>query len=205
MPDVTDPLGTLTDAVDALVAADPMRFADRESIKALYRQLSRAEAAVTRASAAFDARRDWEADRSRSAAGWLAATTHVPKALAQRRVRLGRDLRLMDVVERAWFHGDIGEAQVNLLSRARTPARAETFARDEELLVSHASTLRYGEFCRALAYWCYRADPDGSESEADDDFAARELYLSDGFRGRKEMKATFDPIGALRVELGSRR
>jgi len=45
---------------------------------------------TTRASACFDASRDWEADRARSAAGWIAATTHVPKAMAQRRVRLGR-------------------------------------------------------------------------------------------------------------------
>ena len=93
---------------------------------------------------------------------------------------------------------------MNLLARARTPKRAEIFTRDEELLVSHASTLTYGHFCRALAYWCYRADPDGSEAEAGDDFNARELYLSDGFRGRKELKGTLDPIGGSIVgdELG---
>ena len=185
MPEVSDPLGTLTQAVDALVAANPSLLADRDSIKTLYRQLSRVEAATTRASAAFDARRDWEGDGARSAAGWLAATTHVPKALAQRRVRLGRDLRVMDVIEQAWLAGDIAEPQVNLLCRARTPGRAETFARDEELLVSHATDLTYGQFTRALAYWCYRADPDGSEHEAEDDVAARELYLSDGFRAAR--------------------
>jgi len=195
MPEVTDPLGALKEAVDALVAEDPARFSDRESIKDLYRQLSRVEAVTARASGAFDAGRDWEGDRARSAAGWLAGATHIPKAQAQRRVRLGRDLRLMDVVEQAWVAGEIGEAQVNLLARARTPKRAEIFTRDEELLVSHASTLTYGHFCRALAYWCYRADPDGSEAEADDDFNARELYLSDGFRGRKELKGTLEPIG----------
>src|SRR5436305_3986011 len=195
MPDVRDPLGTLKAAVDELIAADPARFSDRESIKDLYRQLSRMEAAVARASAAFDAGREWEADRARSAAAWLAAATNVPKAQARRRVRLGRAMRLMDLVEGAWLSGDIGEAQVNLLAGARSPKRAEIFARDEELLVSHASSLTYGQFCRALAYWCYRADPDGSEDEARDDFNERELYLSDGFRGRKEMKGTFDPIG----------
>jgi hypothetical protein len=185
MPEVSDPLGSLKAALDALCAEDPTRVCDRESIKDLYRQLARLEAVATNATAAFDASHGWEGDRARSAAGWLAATTHVPKALAQRRVRLGRDLRVMDVVEQAWLAGDIAEPQVNLLCRARTPGRAETFARDEELLVSHAKDLTYGQFTRALAYWCYRADPDGSEHEAEDDFAARELYLSDGFRAAR--------------------
>src|SRR5947209_8364141 len=140
MPEMTDPLGVLTEVVDALCATEPERLADRESITAAYRQLARLEAIVTRASGAFDARRDWEADRARSGAGWIAAATHVPKAMAHRRVRLGRQLRPMDLVEKAWLDGDIGEAQVNLLARARTPKRAETFIRDEELLVSQART-----------------------------------------------------------------
>ena len=195
MPEVTDPLGVLRVALDALCAEDPARLADRESIKDLYRQLSRAEAVVARASAAFDAGREWDEDRARSAAGWLAASTHVPKTLARRRVSLGRELRQMDVVEKAWLSGEVGEAQVNLLARARTPRRAETFTRDEELLVSQAATLRYGHFCRALAYWCYRADPDGSEDEAADDFKARQLHLSEGFRGTKILNGTLEPIG----------
>lgn len=195
MPEVTDPLGMLKAAVDAVCAADPARFGDRESITDLYGQLSRLECATTRASAAFDAHRDWEADGARSAAAWLARKTHVPGAAARRRVWLGRELRTMDVVERAWLSGEVGEAQAGLLARARTPKRAETFARDEELLVSQACTLTYGHFCRALAYWCYRADPEGSEAEAADDVEARELYLSDGWRGRKELKGTLDPIG----------
>jgi hypothetical protein len=199
MPDVTDPLGTLTDAVDALVAADPMRFADRESIKTLYRQFARVEAALTRATGAFDAGRDWDGDRARSAAGWISAVTHVPKVLAQRRVWLGRELRTMDLVERAWLAGELGEPQAHLLARARTPRRAETFGRDEELLVSQASTLRYGDFRRALEYWCYRADPDGSEAEADDDYQARELHVSDGLRGTKLLNGSLDPIGGAIV------
>ena len=49
MPEVTDPLGALKEAVDALVAEDPARLSDRESIKDLYRQLSRVEAVTARA------------------------------------------------------------------------------------------------------------------------------------------------------------
>ena len=199
MPEVTDPLGMLKTAIDAVCAADPACFSDRESIADLYRQFSRLECAVTRATAAFDAHRDWEEDRARSASGWLSTKTHVPKALARRRVLLGRQLRLMDLVEKAWLAGDIGWAQADLLARARTPGRAETFVRDEELLVSQATELRYRNFQRALDYWCYRASPDESEHEADDDYKARELHLSDGMRGTKLLGGTLDPIGGAIV------
>jgi len=200
MPEVTDPLGVLTAAVDALCATDPECLSDRESIKALFHQVARMEAVTTRASAAFDASRDWETDRARSAAAWIAGATHCPKAMAHRRVRLGRQLRLMDVVEKAWLDGDIGEPQVNLLARARTPKRAETFTRDEELLVSHAKRLKYGHFCRALAYWCYRADPDGTEAEADEVFRSRRFHLSDGMAGTKLADGVFEPIGGAIVD-----
>src|SRR3954447_21639494 len=200
MSDVADPLGNLMTAVDALCADDPAHLSDLATITALCRQLARMEAVTTRASAAFDAGRDWEADRARSAASWIATKTHVPKAQARRRVYLGRELRLMDVVEKAWLDGDISEAQVNQLARARTPKRAETFARDEELLVSHARTLRYGHFCRALAYWCYRADPDGSEAEAEEVYNSRRFHLSDGLSGTKITEGVFEPIGGAILE-----
>jgi hypothetical protein len=204
MPEVTDPLGSLRAAVDALCAEDPAVLSDPESIKDLHRLLARVEAAATRATAAFDASRAWEDDNARSAASWLAIATHIPKAAARRRVRLGRALRQMELVEDAWLSGDISDAQVGLLARARTSRRAETFARDEALLVSHATSLRFGQFERALAYWCYRADPEGTESEAQDDYDARELHLSDGLRGTKLLNGSFDPIGGdiLAGELG---
>jgi hypothetical protein len=200
MPEVTDPLGMLKAALDALCATDPARLGNREAIAELYRQLARAEAVVTRASAAFDARRDWEGDGARSAAAWISTKTHVPKTLARRRVYLGRELRLMDVVEKAWLCGDIGDAQANQLARARTTRRAETFARDEELLVSQGSRLSYGYFARALAYWCYRADPDGSETGAEEVYDARRFHLSDGMSSTKLADGVFDPIGGAIFE-----
>jgi len=200
MADLTGPLGALTEALDALCAEDPARLCDREAIKALHRQLARLEAATTRASAAFDAGRAWEDDKARSSGSWVAMACHLPTSAARRRVRLGRDLRLMDVVERAWLAGDIGEAQVGLLARARSSRRAETFARDEELLVGYAASMRFGSFARALSYWCYRADPDGSESEADDDYKARRFRISSGFGGTKLLDGVLDPIGGTIVE-----
>src|SRR5207302_10037148 len=102
-------------------------MADGETIVALHRQLARLEAVATRATAAFDAGRSWEADGARSAAAWIGIRCHVPTSAARRRVRLGRELRHMPAVEAAWARGDIGEAHASLLSRARTPKRAEAF------------------------------------------------------------------------------
>src|SRR5947209_170914 len=112
MTGLEGPLGALSEALDALCAEDPQRLCDREAIKALHRELARLEAATTRAAAAFDAGRAWEVDRARSAASWIAMACHLPTGVARRRVRLGRELRLMDVVEKAWLAGDIAEAQV---------------------------------------------------------------------------------------------
>jgi hypothetical protein len=199
MAGLEGPLGALKTAIDALCAEDPASLADREAIKALHRQLARLEATTTRASAAFDAGRAWEDDRARSSASWIAMACHLPTSAARRRVRLGRELRLMDLVEKSWLAGEIGEAQVSLLARACAPRRAETFARDEEVLVGHARSLRFGQFARALAYWCYRADPDGSEAEADEQYKSRRLHLSSGFGGTQLLDGVLDPIGGAIV------
>src|SRR5438105_5491135 len=144
MAGLEGPLEALSEALDAVCAEDPARLADPEAIVALHRQLARLEAATTRASAAFDAGGVWEPDRARSAAAWIAMACHLPTSAARRRVRLGRELRLMDVVEKAWLSGEVGEAQVALLARARTPRRAQTFARDEQMLIAQARSLRFG-------------------------------------------------------------
>jgi hypothetical protein len=40
--------------------------------------------------------------------------------------------------EAAWLAGKLNDAHVGPLAAARTPATAECFARDEEMLVGHA-------------------------------------------------------------------
>jgi hypothetical protein len=199
MPSLTDMRTQLEAAVDALCAVDPASLGDGETVTFLHRQLARVDAVTTRATAAFDASRTWEGDGARSAAGWIATRCHLPTAAARRRVRLGRELRHMPAVEAAWMSGDISEAHVGLLARARTPGRAEAFAQHEDMLVGYARTLRFGAFARALAYWCYLADPDGSEVEADDDHKARRFHLSQSFRGTFAAEGVFDPIGGAIV------
>jgi len=188
----------LVAAVDRLVEVDPAVLADSETVVDLHRQLERMLAVNTRATAAFDASGAWQPDGARTAAAWLATRCRLPMTTAQRRVRLGRALRHLPLTEKAWLGGDIGEAQVGVLARARTEGTTEALAADEELLVGEATRLRYACFARVVAYWGLRADPDGAESSAEAQRQGRRLHLSHSFEGMWFLDGILDPIkGAI--------
>lgn len=191
---VVDVTGALVGVIDELARLDPLRLADGETIEALHRQLERLGAVTTRAVAGFDAGRSWEDSGARTASAWVSWRCHIPLASARRRVQLGRALRHMPSVEAAWVAGDIGEAHVGLLADARTPATADYFERDEAMLVGQAGDLRYHHFVRSLAYWCQRADPDGTEKSAKAQHEDRSLRLSATFGGSWVLNGLFDPI-----------
>ncbi len=196
LDDVTD---ALVGVIDELARLDPLRLADGETIEALHRQLERLGAVTTRAVAGFDAGRSWEDDGARTASSWVSWRCHVPLASARRRVQLGRALRHMPAVDAAWLAGDIGIAHVGVLASARTPATAEYFERDEAMLVGQAGDLRYHHFVRTLAYWCQRADPDGTEKSAQARHEERSLRLSATFGGSWALNGLFDPINGTIV------
>ncbi|MDQ6798137.1 MAG: HNH endonuclease [Actinomycetota bacterium] len=202
---VLDATHDLTTAVDAVCALDPAHLADTETIQALHRQFERLNAATARATAAFDAGGAWQADGSRTAAAWLAYRCNQPVASSRRRVQLGRALRHMPAVERAWLAGDVSEAHVGLFASVRTPGTETCFERDEVLLVEQARQLRYRHFARCLAYWAQLADPDGTESSAERQHAARRLHLSQGFGGSWALDGLFDPIDGSIVAAALKR
>jgi len=106
----------------------------------------------------------------------------------------------MPEAEKAWLAGDVGVAQVTRLAHVRTPATAEPFERDEDLLVGHARTLRYRHLVRVLAYWGQLADPDGVEDRAEAHHAARRLHLSESFGGTWILDGVLDPIAGTIVD-----
>ena len=198
-------LAELTGAIDAVCEAETARLADRESIQVLHRQLERLNAATTRATAAFEAGGTWEADGARSAAAWLATRVRTALPAARRRLRLGRALRHMPHAEAAWLAGEIDANHVAALAEARPPVSSECFERDEAMLVDQAARLSHRHFSRALAYWCQRADPDGTEDRASGEFNARRLHLSQSFGGGWVLDASLDPIGGAVLEGALRR
>ncbi len=199
------PTEALASVIDTLCAVDPAQLADPASVQALHRQLERLGAVTTRADAAFDAGRHWEADGARSAANWLAVRCRLPVGGARKRVQLGRALRQMPAVEAAWLAGELGEPHVVALSAARTAGAAAAFERDEAMLVGQAGELRYSHFVRCLAYWAQLADPDGAEDDAEARHGARRVHLSRTFGGSWALDGVLDPIGGAILDKVLRR
>jgi hypothetical protein len=172
-------LGSLSAAVDELASVDAGALGDGELGELLVRLRGlqeRLDHEAARLTGAWDARKAWAADRARSGASWLAFRARMPHAAAKRQIALGRCLRDMPEADAAWATGEIGGPHVAALSRARTPATADVYARDEAVLVDKARTLRFDDFARVVAYWTQGADPDGVEDDARDVRAQRRLF-----------------------------
>lgn len=181
---------------------------DAETVVELHRLRDRIEAITARAAAAFDRAGAWADDGALTASAWLATLTRHPRSQCRRRLRLGRELATMPVVERAWLAGAISEAHVGALARARTPASAEAFAADEAELVAEAQRLRFSAFGRRLAYWRHRADAEGVNDEAERQHQGRRLHLSRSFEDTWFLDGVLDPVsGATRraVEVRDRQ
>jgi hypothetical protein len=99
----------------------------------------------------------------------------------------------------AFAAGEISEAHVRRLSPLAEGRTAECFTRDEALLVDQAKTLRWVDFCRALAYWEQLADPDGPEDKARDDDKARRVHLSTGLGGTGILDGRLTPVARVTV------
>jgi hypothetical protein len=187
-------LKELQEAVDKLCGTDPQTLADTDAMAALHRCLNRMEAAVTRATGAFDASGAWAATGSRGAAMWLSVNAGVPSPVARRRVRLARALRQLPVAEAAWLGGEVHEAHLAVLERASNPRTEDAMTRDEEVLVGHAQRLSFGMFCKVMDYWRQHADPDGTEADAEAEHQARRVDLSKTFRGSWVLDGQLDPV-----------
>ncbi|HXW31513.1 MAG TPA: DUF222 domain-containing protein [Acidimicrobiales bacterium] len=188
-------LQAVAEAVDALVACDPRRFSDAESILELQRQLNRLEAFTAEASACFETSGDWAADGAKSAAAWLATRTRLPKRTVRRHLRLGATARRLPATEAAWLSGEIGEAHVAAISSFHHGPLAEVLERDEGLLVDNARRMRFSAFDKTLRYWAQCADPRVAEADFESLKERREVYLSSSFEGRFLGKITLDPSG----------
>jgi hypothetical protein len=195
-------LGSLSAAVDELASVDAAALSDGELGELLVRLRGlqeRLDHEAARLTGAWDARKAWAADRARSGASWLAFRARMPHAAAKRQIALGRCLRDMPEADAAWATGEIGGSHVAALSRARTPATADVYARDEAVLVDKARTLRFDDFARVVAYWTQGADPDGVEDDARDVRAQRRLHLSRTFGGAWVGELLLDSIAGTIV------
>ena len=195
-------LESLGAAIDELAGVDAATLSDGELgevLVALRRLENRLDHEATRLTGAWDARKAWAADRARTGASWLAHRTHMPHATARRRVRLARCVRDTPGADVAWAAGDIESAHLSVLSAARTPRAAETYRRDEAMLVDKARAFRFDDFARVVAYWTQHADPDGAELDARDVHDRRHVHLSRTFGGAWVGDVFVDPVAGTIV------
>src|ERR1700678_491304 len=171
-------LEALSQEIDHLMELDASALSDGASIEFLERQLARLQSLVTTVVADFDTWGEWATDGARTPAAWLSTECKLSGAEARRQVRRGRRLRHLPVTSGAWSRGDITSAQVDVLVGLAREVTEEALARDEELLVGEACTLRPDQFVRVAAYWEQLADPDGVEVEGQAQVDHRAVYLA---------------------------
>jgi hypothetical protein len=198
----------LTAAIDDLLDLDGDTLADTELAEAvveLHRQQARLAAAVSRITAAADARRVWADDGSRSCGAWVAHRCRLPIGQARAEAWLGRQLRTMPATADALAAGDISVRHAMALASLAGSRTAEHFVRDGALLVDHARTMSWADFVRAIEYWRQHADPDGVERDTDHDDALRRVHLSRGMRGTGILDGMLTPLGYATVDEALRR
>ena len=182
------------EALEALVASGAANYGDGASIEELHHQLSRFEAFVTEATAAFEAGEEWAADGAKTASAWIATRCRLPRSAARRRVRLGRALRHLPDVAEAWREGSIGPDAAQAIAAARRHRTESSMARDEAMLVAQAAEMGFEDFYRALSYWKQLADPDGADAAEEDRKNARTVFLEASFTGMWLGQMTLDPV-----------
>ena len=163
-----------------------------EAVLVLQRLRGALEAAEARLLSRWDADRVWQADGARTGAAWLAHRQRLPIQAAWQRIRHARALRTLPAVAEVWAVGEIDRTHVTTLLGARTPRTREAFERDHKVLLDAARTVGFVDFKRTCDRWEAIVDPDGAE--ADTDRAAREVHLSQSYRGMWFGRMTLDPV-----------
>jgi hypothetical protein len=189
-----EPLRALAAAIDELTALDPAVLAEGDTVLGLLGQLSRLEHVAAVQAAAFDTSPEWVDDGAQNSTSWITKKRRCPRREARRRLRLGQAIRDMPLADQAWAAGSVDQAHVELLAKARRPAVAELFARDEKLLVGFAGSMSFCDFEKAVAYWQQCADPDDAEAAAQSQRDRREVHLSATYEGMWYGQVTLDPV-----------
>ncbi len=190
VPEVAD----LAHAVDVVQKVDSSLLGDEaltEAITELHRLQARIASAEAELVGAWDARRVWAGDGSKSGGAALAHRCMLPRAVAHGKVRLARRLRSMPLTAAALAAGEISVDHARALSRLNRPDTAAASADGEANLVDAAKNLSFAEFHRCVSYWDAAAAPDRTEDHAD----RRRFHASETFDDMVIGDFVLDPIG----------
>ena len=207
-----DGVEQLRAAVDALAAADIVGVSPRAEIIAIWRDLTRLEAQLTRRVAELDTSVEWAVGGSRSAAGWLVANLRLATGDAHHRVKVARQTAQMPITNAEWQAGRITSRHVDALTKVRHAADADTeFAAFEQYLVEVARKGRPEDVANAGQQWRDALDDhldrDGADpaKNRDAEHERRRAHFSRTLNGIGILDGRFDTEGAEIIETALRR
>lgn len=191
-----DVVDRLRSVVDVLVGLDDGALADAGVLVALSRELARVEVVVCRQSAAFGVSRVWSDAGVQNPAAWITSVCRVQRVVARRRVRVGKALAVMQLVDASAAAGRITVEHVEVLSRARdrSKATAHAFGRDQAVLVSWAESSAFHQFVQRVDEWVRVVDAEGAEEAAERVREGRRLHASRSVGGVWFVDAMLDPV-----------
>jgi hypothetical protein len=188
----------LAAAVAALDAVDPTELVDEELhdlVVALQAEESRFAAMRARVLAAWDARRLWADDGSKSATARLARECDASIMTARAELKRARKLRTMPATAAALAEGKLSVDKADLLALVNQPEVAHLFARDEQFLVEEIKPLRFPDAVRAAKYWLQIAEDEVAKLPSSCRHDGRYLTAVRGIFGTVDVRGTLDAIG----------
>jgi uncharacterized protein DUF222/HNH endonuclease len=194
------PVTELNQAIDGLLAVDTTTLSDDElgaALVELRHQRARLAAAEAGLSRAFELRRSWADDGSRSAGAWLKHQANTSKTDANVQFSFARRLARMPLVREALAAGEIDRSRAEILGRlvdSPHEAIAAAFTDSEDLLVGFAKDLEHRAFRAAVDYWCQRVDPDGTDADGEAQHRKRRVHMSQLLDGSWKIDGLLDPI-----------
>ena len=193
----------LDTALGDLLDVDPDALTDdelHELVVAVQRQSHRLAALRAKLISAWDGRKVWADDGSRTAAHRLCREASMAVGSAKVEVCRARRLRSMPHTAAALASGALSPDHVDLLARANHGARSALFADHEATLVEQCQLLRFPEACRMVDYWRQCADAEGTEDEAARLHAGRHASVATTIDGVVDVRAVLDPVGGAAVK-----
>jgi hypothetical protein len=152
-------------------------------------------AVEAKAISAWESRKVWADDGSRSPGHRLARSTGLSVTDAKHLVHRARWLRSMPLCMRAFLDGELASSRVELLVMANQHELAAHYSRDEALLLMTAQLDEFCDAAKAIRYWIELADEERSESKAKRRHEARSASAAKSFEGTVDLRALFEPIG----------
>lgn len=127
-----------------------------------------------------------------SSTAWLAGRTGQTWGQARAEVGLARSLMEMPLTLEAFASGGIDVRRAKRLAGAHA-VDAVVFARDEQVLVDAARTLKPRDLRTTIDYWRQAADRERFAAEEQAMYERRSVYLSETFSGMGRLDGDLDP------------